>query len=201
MTTTSDLRNAIVAKVSAVANVGQVHAYERYTAQISKLKEFYLFENQIRGWNLRRVSFTKRALADALFMVRSSWELRGFMSLDDAASTELTFDALTDLIQAKLTNDPTFGGLGAWPENYELKASLEPVMFCGILCHGATINFDTMHHEVTVIDETLDDFTTLDSQFDVEPSSGSTEHAKWLTEPPDYSTSKPEFNTTVNLEE
>jgi hypothetical protein len=201
MTTATDIRAAIVAKVQAVAGIGKVHAYERFAVQQSKLKELYAFEDRILGWNVSRASFKKTMIGDGLFLVRSNWKVRGFMSLDDARETELLFDALADQLQAKLANDPTFNKLAAWVPDYELKAELEPVMFCGILCHSATITFDSMHEETTTIDGELDDFLHLNAQFDVELHASTAEHNKWLQEPSDYGTSNPDLTAEIYPQE
>lgn len=199
MTTTVDIRNAIVAKLSAIVGVGKVQSFERYANQQSDLKSFYLDDDRILGWVLRRTGFRKTALGDAIYSIRCQWELRGYMSLRDEKATELTFDALVDLVQLSLSNDPTFGGIASWVENYEIKATLEPVMFCTILCHSVTINFDTQHEETTTIDQALNDFNTFNAQYDIEPFVSAAERAKWKQEPPDYTTSKPELTGNTNL--
>ena len=201
MTTTVDIRNAIITKLKAITGVGKVHNYQRYANQQSDLKAFYLDDDKILGWLLRRASFKKTAIADAIYSIRSSWELHGYMSLRDEKQTELLFDALVDLVQLKLSNDPTFGGIASWVENYELKATLEPVMFCGILCHSVTITFNSQHEETATIESALNDFLTFNGQFDIEPMVGAAEHAKWLANPANYSTSKPELTDTLNVQE
>ena len=59
MTSTADIRAAIIAKISAIADIGKVHGYERFAAQQSKLKEFYEFNGRIQGWALRRSNLKK----------------------------------------------------------------------------------------------------------------------------------------------
>lgn len=201
MTTTADIRNAIVAKLTAITGIGNVHSYERYAAQQSKLKELFEFNTRILGWVTRRASFRKTQLGDGIFTLRSNWEIHGYMSLDDAAETEILFDALVDLVQATLSNDQTFGGLGNYVPDYEIKAELEPVMFCGVLCHSVKINFDSLHEETTTIDGLLDDFLRLNAQYDIEPHETAAEHNKWLQEPADYSTSKPDLTDNIILQE
>lgn len=198
MSTTADIRNAIVAKLTAITGIGQVHDYERYAAQQSKLKELFEFDNRILGWVVKRERFKKTMIADAIFQVRSTWKVRGYMSLDDTSKSELIFDALVDLVQATLANDPTFG-VGSWVPNYELNAEIEPVMFFGVLCHNANISFDTMHEETTTIEGLQDDFLRLRTQFDIEPHESAAEHNKWLEEPPNYSTSTPDLTDNTNL--
>lgn len=197
MTTTVDIRTAIVAKLNAITGVGKVHSFERYANQLSELKAFYLDDDKILGWLLRRASFKKTAIADAIYSIRNNWELRGYMSLRDDKQTELLFDALVDVVQLSLSNDPTFGGIASWVENYEIKATLEPVMFCGVLCHSVTITFDSQHEETATIETALNDFLTFNGQFDIEPMVGTAEHAKWLANPANYSTSKPELTDTL----
>lgn len=200
MTTTADIRNAIVAKITAINAIGQVHGYERYAAQQSKLKELFETNGRILGWIVRRSGFKKTAIADAIFTVRSQWSVRGYMSLDDAAQTEILFDTLADLLQATLANDPTFG-IGSWVPDYELKAELEPVMFFGVLCHSATITFDTVHEETATIDGVLDEFLRLNAQYDIDPHETTAEHNKWLQEPPDHSTSNPDLTDNITIRE
>lgn len=200
MSTTTDIRNAIVAKLAAITGIGQVHHYERFAAQQSKLKELFEHDGRILGWVVRRRGFRKISIADAIFSVRSQWSVRGYMSLDDAAQTELLFDALADLVQAKLADDPTFG-IASWVPDYELKAELDPVMFCGVLCHSVNISFDTVHEETTAIDGVLDEFLRLNAQYDITPHETAAEHDKWLQEPPDHSTSNPDLTDNITLQE
>lgn len=200
MTTTADIRNAIVAKLTAITGIGKVHGYERYAAQQSKLKDLFEINGRILGWVVRRSGFKKTAIADAIFTVRSQWSVRGYMSLDDAAQTEILFDTLADLLQATLANDPTFG-IASWVPDYELKAVLEPVMFFGVLCHSATITFDTVHEETATIDGVLDEFLRLNAQYDIGPHETTAEHNKWLQEPPDHSTSNPDLTDNITIRE
>lgn len=52
------------------------------------------------------------------------------------------------------------------------------------------------------IDEAaLSNFATFHADYDIEPHQASTEHTKWLQEPPDLSTSAPELSDTVILQE
>lgn len=201
MTTTVDIRNAIVAKLNAIVGIGKVHGYERFAVQQSKLKELFEYRSRILGWVVRRSGLKKNSIADAVFKVRSNWEINGYMSLDDADETEILFDALIDLVQLTLSNDPTFGGIADHVPDYELKVSTEPVMFCGVLCHSVTINFDTVHDEISSIESSLNDFMMLNSQYDIGKIDSPAEHAKWLNEPPNHSSSKPELIDNLNPQE
>ena len=201
MTQTTQIRAAIVDCIETIPSVGKVYAYERYAAQTGKLKDLYLNDGKILGWNVRRIRFNRRSIADAVFMCRTTWQVQGYMSLDDEAESELVFDALAELVQLQLSDDPSFGGLTTWPDDYEIRAELEPVMFCGILCHSVTITFDTLHHDTSTITEQLDEFKTLHAQYDLTPHASSAEHDHWLEEPPNHSNSTPDLQQTVTLQE
>lgn len=47
----------------------------------------------------------------------------------------------------------------------------------------------------------LADFQTFHADYDIDPHQASTEHNKWLQEPPDHSTSAPELSDTIILQE
>ena len=51
------------------------------------------------------------------------------------------------------------------------------------------------------IESTLADFKTFHADFDIDPHQTSTEHAKWLKEPADHSTSAPELTDQLKLQE
>ena len=51
------------------------------------------------------------------------------------------------------------------------------------------------------LDGDLADFKTFAADVDIDPHQASTEHAKWLQEPPDHSLSAPELSDQLNLQE
>jgi len=50
------------------------------------------------------------------------------------------------------------------------------------------------------LDDSLADFKTFHSDFDIDPHQPASEHANWLEEPPNHSTSAPELSDTQNLQ-
>ena len=52
----SDVRAAIVATMNSVADIGVVHAFERYSANLADLKKLYWSPDHgaVRGWYVRR---------------------------------------------------------------------------------------------------------------------------------------------------
>lgn len=200
MTTAAELRQAIVDLLIPIPNIGMVHDYERFSVQASDLKKLYHYNNRLQGWFVTRAGWRKVRVGSSIFQLRSNWEVNGYMGLDDENKSEQAFDALVDLIQLVLSKDPSFG-IGESVENYEIKATLQHVMFHGVLCHNAVISFDTEHVETATIDEAMGDFLTMYSQFDFPPHEGNAEHEKWNQDTPDYSTSIPELTAEIHLKD
>ena len=158
-----DIRTWIVQTLGRVDDVGRVHAYERHANDDRALERLYQVEadGPLLGWFVRRVSFTGERIGRAgNWRVRTVWLIRGYMALDDAASSELTLDALMDRMaqrfrvalrkaeEAKLlapalvaSEPPPQPGDGLELQN------AEPVMFAGVLCHSARLSLTTIHYE------------------------------------------------------
>lgn len=173
--TIGTIRAAIVAKVSAVPDVGRVHAYERYLATMNKLRELYADGPRIRGWLVTRVS--TRELPDTTNTVRNihRWSVRGYHSLDDDAGTELEFSNLVEQVRAAFRWDETLGDV-CETTAVDGRSGLQlddfgPVMFAGVLCHGARLSIDTQ--EIVAADPgQLDDFITGNVRWDLAPTDG-----------------------------
>lgn len=141
----SAIRDAIVATMRTVADIGVVQPYERYAHAMQQLKAVYLSEDhgQLRGWFVRReqVIETGRILPRSIERVR--WRIQGVMALDDAHASELVFDGLIDALRDAFRADDTLGGTVnqcAMPDGSEAGLQLVssgPVMFADVLCHGA----------------------------------------------------------------
>jgi len=74
------------------------------------------------------------------------------MSLDDADSTELTFDTLIESIRDAFRDDDSLGGLifSTVIDNKSNQAGVQvdetaPVLFAGVLCHSARLSLTTRH--------------------------------------------------------
>jgi hypothetical protein len=150
------VRAAIIANVSGVADIGQLHDYERYAKNQSEMRSFYESTingtKQIRGWHLVRKSAAVTNPAVWRDTVKTEWELRGFMSLDDDGGSEKTFDSLVELIRAEMRTDPDLGNVantaiaGTGPAGWQVE-EVNKVMFAGVLCHHARMRLTTVHHE------------------------------------------------------
>lgn len=133
------VRDAIVTLIAGVANVGQVHPYERYRKEQAAMAALYAVDGAVRGWFVQRLAARRRLLASGRTLVSTTWSVQGFMSLVDAEASELALDDIVDTIIAVERADPTLGGLvrgrpadGA--AGFQL-LDAGPVMFAGVLCH------------------------------------------------------------------
>lgn len=153
--TTEAVRAAIVATLKTVPGMGAVHDRERYASQQTALQALYVVQTdegkQLHGWFVRRLGFSAKQWAPRQRLVRTRWQLRGFMALKDETASEIAFDAVIDGVRRAIDVDPTLGGavFGTSLDD-EIGAQLAasgPVMFAGVLCHAA---------DMTLITETLE---------------------------------------------
>lgn len=140
------LRTAIVARLQTVADVGAVFDYERYAKDDAAFRALYATGDCLLGWHVRRVA---RKETGAFNEVLTTWEIRGFMGLEDASASELLFDTLIDRIADAWRADPTLSRLVLYPKD-DAGAVPElvdagPAMFAGVLCHSARLRLVTRH--------------------------------------------------------
>lgn len=147
-------RAAIAAAVAAVPDIGRVHQYERYAADLSALRKHYSASiagaEQLRGWFVRRVSTAETSPAVGRRATTHEWEIRGYMALADAAASEYEMDALIEALREVFRIDETLGGAVASTVTDEA-AGIQvvesgPVLFAGVLCHGARLQLFTRHY-------------------------------------------------------
>lgn len=150
------VRAAIVALLGGVADIGVVHSYERYSKDLAKLKTLYFStpHDQIRGWYVRRIITHESGNLQSRTVEQARWQIRGFMGLDDAAATELTFDDLIEAVRDAFSQDETLGETVAQcsdPDNSDGETGLQlidagPVMFAGVLCHACRLELTTVRY-------------------------------------------------------
>ncbi len=149
------VRSAIVARLESVADIGVVHAYERYAHDLSALKALYYSapHAQIRGWHVRRPATSERGNILGRTVESIRWRILGVMSLDDAAQSELAFDALIEAVRNAFAQDETLGGTvdqcTSPDDNGESCIQLDdsgPAMFGGVLCHVARLGLLTIRY-------------------------------------------------------
>jgi len=143
------IRAAIVAKLKTIPGIRPVHSYERFAQGAKEFRELYADGNRILGWHVRRVASREIyvGIDDGLLQTDHEWIIRGFHGLDDAAASEITFDALIELIRYAFRADDDLGGVVHTCSTDEA-AGIQvldsgPVMFAGVLCHATTLTLVT----------------------------------------------------------
>jgi hypothetical protein len=138
------IRDAIVATISSVPNIGNVFSFERYAASEKAFRDLYESAGQVRGWHVRR---TARVETGAHGEVRTTWEIRVFWSLSDADESELAFDDAIDAVIDAFRADPRLGGVVFTPleDQPDVPEIIDsgPVKFAGVLCHSARLRHVT----------------------------------------------------------
>lgn len=173
--TIGTIRAAIAARISAVPDVGNVQAFERYTAKLDQLRAFYAAGAGIRGWLITRVSTRERPDTSNTRRAIHRWSIRGYCSLVDGEASELEFSNLVEAVRAAFRWDDTLGDV-CETTIVDDRAGLQlddfgPVMFAGVLCHGARLSLDTQ--EIVEADPgQLDDFLTGNLRWDLAPADG-----------------------------
>lgn len=152
----ADIRTAIVAKLEGIADIGVVQAYERYAADLAKLKTLYYSatHNAVRGWFVRRIQTAESGNVLSNTVERIRWRLVGVMALDDAAGSELVFDGLIEAIRDAFAADETLGGAVdqcADPDDGSGESGIQlddagPAMFAGVLCHMCRLRLTTIRY-------------------------------------------------------
>lgn len=152
------IRTAIVARLASVADIGVVHDRERYAADHAGLKALYWSPTlgQLRGWHVRRQQTTETGELRQNSVEHVRWRLVGIMTFDDAASSELAFDALIERIRDAFRADDTLDGTvaqcslpaagGGSAESAIQLDDCGPAMFAGVLCHVARLSLNTIRY-------------------------------------------------------
>ncbi len=187
VSTPVQIRDALLARLTATpglgAQLGVVHAFERYASSLGDLALLYqpAGSTELRGWFLRRVTARPVVASNLHLEVESLWRLHGYLTLDDAAASELTMQGLVDAVMVDLwaDGDETLGGLlvnlgprggerPGTPWGWEL-VDFQQVQFAGVLCHGVTLELTTTHAQARGVEP--DDFLrgTAGWQLDTHP--------------------------------
>ncbi|WP_430391074.1 hypothetical protein [Dyella sp. 20L07] len=148
----SAIRTAIVTRLNAVPNIGVVQPYERYALKMDQLKALYVADGQLRGWFVRREKIREIGKIQPRSVEYIRWRIQGLMALDDAGETELAFDNLVEAVRDAFRGDDTLSGTVAQcslPDGSAAGIQLDdagPVMFAGVLCHGARLALNTVRY-------------------------------------------------------
>ena len=159
-TTLAATRDALLTLLRAVPAVGVVHACEVYASDERGFRNAYLYthadpaadgfaaEPHLRGWYLRRVA-TREVNTNGRVLNEHTWQVRGYMAFKGALPSELIFDDLVERMRAAVREAggalglPALLGASTAEERGVQVASTGPVLFAGVLCHGAVLELAT----------------------------------------------------------
>lgn len=162
------LRESIKTLVSSVAGVGRVHDYERWTADSTQF--LALFQDpatkKVFGWEITRNSIPQVERIGRKYKITSSYSIKGYYAVNDAAATEKTFQAIIDaIIAALLTGIP--GTEGTPLPNVPV---IDFRTFGSVLCHHAEIRIDNVAEVITpATGETITDLLTVGLNYYLQP--------------------------------
>lgn len=152
MSTVQTHRDALAALLATVPGVGRVHAHEPYGRTQTEFQALYLWAavpggaQQLRGWHIRRTATRERELGVGRTLNAHTWRITGYMALDQGGATELVFDELIEAIRRAYRLNPTLGGAAALSPADGAGVDVtdsKPVVFCGVLCHSASLQLTT----------------------------------------------------------
>lgn len=160
MTTLATIRAAIKARLLTVANIGQVHDYERFAATQAAFLGLYQTgvapNARILGWWFDLATERRMEVETGLLRVVRSWQLIGFCGLEDADGTAKIVQDLCQAIVIAFVADRQLGG--AVIDQRDLDANrtavgpqidgVQLVMFAGVSCHRASLRITTENHEI-----------------------------------------------------
>ena len=131
----SGIRTAIYTTLSGVTNIGKVYDYDRWAADwatfINLFKTTISGMPQIRGWEISR---TGPVPNDTTSVRSHTYTIRGYMSLDDSAATEKTFNALIEAIYDAFLAAPDLNYAALGHDGIQVDV-IEARMFGSVLCH------------------------------------------------------------------
>lgn len=178
MTGLTDIRNAIVAKILEVPDVGLVHGYMRHdSGNPRKAMQLFAVDKRIRTWMVRRISNQEKPDSSNFNITTHSWDIRFYMSLFDEEQTELVFDDLIEAVRRAFRRDHTLGDV-VRTTVFDDQAGMVmldsgPVMFFDNLCHGARLSLRTEVDESLLSDDPDEgDFVTAGVRYDLAPTDG-----------------------------
>lgn len=144
-------RLAIVALLESVPSAGIVHPEEPFARTNSAFQAAYEWTDpddhkQLRGWHVTRTATREFSPSLGRTINVHTWKLQGFMALNYPGSG-LEWDAVVEQIRAAYRADMTLGG-ESLPGPLDQPTGMQvmgtaPVMFCGVLCHGTQLQFQT----------------------------------------------------------
>lgn len=96
--------------VSAVAGIGAVHDYERYSRSMSEWIVLMASGGKTNAWTISREKTDPERDSDKTNRCRHTFKIRGYYAIDDAGASEKTFQGLVELVRKAFNNKETLNG-------------------------------------------------------------------------------------------
>lgn len=148
------VRASLKTILQAVSNIGQVHDYVRFasdwTAYLGLFKTTISGSDVIRGWTITstaegREGWIAGGSRDTYTAKTHTFIIRGYLGLDDSASTEKTARALVETVMDALDNGSIITG-NVINASLSQLTTFEPRVFGDVLCHYAEISQQVLEH-------------------------------------------------------
>lgn len=126
--------------VTAVANVGVVHDYDRWSNEwpdfLAHFKTAIGGVDQIRGWSIGYNGFEAEDIEIDPNRLRShGFSIHGYLGLEDSLATEKTAAALAETVCNAFDDSTTLHNGATYYNTSPARLLFEPRMFGGVLCH------------------------------------------------------------------
>lgn len=104
------VRAQVKSILSGVTGMGIVHDYERWSRSLAEFESLMTKSGVINGWMIHRQSSSAEYNTNASHLVTHTYKISGIYALDDANASEITFQALLELVYAAFKADVTLAG-------------------------------------------------------------------------------------------
>jgi hypothetical protein len=144
----TDITGDIKAKLEEIPGIGMVYEYERAIVELGKFIQcFQDPTGKILGWEMARTQVSEKWLT-GVYYANNRMVLRGYMGLQDALATSVTFQQLINTVRAKFRTaqfaDPMLGLTYAdydSPDNSPVQVGMiSDRMFGAVLCHYVEVH-------------------------------------------------------------
>jgi len=141
------IRAQIKTELEKVSGIGVVHTYERYSRSLAELFELMTKSSKINGWMIHRASTDSKRETLPLVDRYHTFKITAIYELDDAAASEVTFQAILDAIFEAFKSKNTLNGtaLDSEPINID---SVETEEYGNRLFHTAVLTL-VVHERTT----------------------------------------------------
>ncbi len=163
----SALRTAIKTLLDEVTGIGKVHKYDRRSSEDSKFLALFQDETskKIFGWEIAKDGFRLEKVSQK-YKLTHNFVLKGYYGLQDAAETEITFNAVIDLVILKFVTKKVSGAEG---HPVPQAGRTVPKLFGSVLCHTVDINLPVAELIEATEEQGLEDLLKLGIDYYLKP--------------------------------